>query len=388
MALTNRNIVFAKPGRHHAGVQGLYLYVTPDEQVRRWIYRFTSPVTHRVTETGLGLIQILTLTEAKSKALDLQKQIAQGICPIAARRAARVAPLAVDTFGQCCEKWIQTHEPEWRSVSHLNGVRGVLFGHGKPMLGVPVNTITPDMVQSALTTLWARHPNQARRALGMFARVLDFAHAKGMRQGDNPASWRGMHEYRFPRNKKNKNHYTAMAYTNVPTFIRALVARQNHCVGAAALEFCILTAARTNEVLAMKWEEIDWDKKLWSLDAPRMKQGRPHQVPLCNRAMAILQARRERTSTAYVFSGYRRKELADKSMIYVLRSMGIKVSVHGFRSSFRDWCGDETEFAREHVEQCLGHAVGNGTEQAYRRSTALEKRRVIMEAWASYCHDS
>src|SRR6516162_7369112 len=130
MALTNRNIVFAKPGRHHAGVQGLYLYVTPDEQVRRWIYRYTSPVTRRVTETGLGLIQVLTLAEAKSKALDLQKQIAQGICPITAKRANlhRAANL---TFGQCCEAWIKTHEPEWRSASHLNGARILLFKHGK-----------------------------------------------------------------------------------------------------------------------------------------------------------------------------------------------------------------------------------------------------------------
>jgi integrase len=243
------------------------------------------------------------------------------------------------------------------------------------------------MVQSALSGLWAQHPNQAQRALSMWERVLDLARARGMRQGDNSASWRGMMEYRFPRNKKIKNHYTAMAYANVPTFVHALVARQNRCVGAVALEFLILTAARTGEVLNMTWEEIDWNSKVWTLTGMRTKQGRPHQVPLCSRAMAILQARRERTSTAYVFSGYRRKELADKSMVYVLRAMNMRVTVHGFRSSFRDWCGDCTEFAREHVESCLGHAVGNGTEQAYRRSTALEKRRVIMEAWASYCHD-
>src|SRR6516225_7136287 len=128
MALTNRNVVFAKPGRHHAGVQGLYLYVTPDQQVRRWIYRYTSPVTHRVTETGLGLIQVLTLTEARSKALDLQRQIAQGICPITAKRAARVTPLAVDTFGQCAGAWIKTHEPSWRSTSQLDNVRVLLLG--------------------------------------------------------------------------------------------------------------------------------------------------------------------------------------------------------------------------------------------------------------------
>jgi integrase len=136
----------------------------------------------------------------------------------------------------------------------------------------------------------------------------------------------------------------------------------------------------------MKWDEVDWETKVWSLTGMRTKQGRPHQVPLSNRAMAILQMRRERTSSPYVFSGYRRKELAEKSMAYVLRAMGEKVTVHGFRSTFRDWCGDCTEFTREHVEQCLGHAIGNATERAYRRSDALEKRRAIMQAWAEFCH--
>jgi hypothetical protein len=195
MALTNRNIVFAKPGRHHAGVQGLYLYVSPDKQVRRWIYRYTSPASRRVTETGLGLIQVLTLAEAKSKALDLQKQIAQGICPITAKRAAKFALATTDTFGRCCEAWLETHKPAWRSASQLHNIRVLLFGHGKPLLGVPVSAITPDMVQSTLSGLWNRHPNQAHRALAAFARVLDFARAKGMRQGDNPANWRGCQEY-------------------------------------------------------------------------------------------------------------------------------------------------------------------------------------------------
>jgi integrase len=210
-----------------------------------------------------------------------------------------------------------------------------------------------------------------------------------MRNGDNPANWRGMMEYRFPRSKKIiNNHYTAMAYSQVPGLMRALVVRQVRSAGAMALQFLILTAARTGEVLRMKWDEVDWDQRLWTLSAMRTKQGRPHQVPLSDQAIAILQARHERTRSVYVFSGYKRSQLSDKSMLHVLKAVGVKVTVHGCRSSFRDWCGDETEFAREHVESCLGHAVGNGTEQAYRRSTALEKRRVIMDAWASYCHDN
>src|SRR6516225_523092 len=197
MALTNRNVVFAKPGRHHAGVQGLYLYVTPDQQVRRWIYRYTSPVTRRVTETGLGLIEVLTLAEAKSKALDLQKQIAQGICPITAKRAQRVVPLA-QTFGECCEAWLETHKPAWRSVSHLKNAKVLLLKHGEPLTVVPVNTITSNQIQVALAGLWSKHPVQARRALAMFGQVLDFAKARGLRHGDNPAAWRANMQYRFP----------------------------------------------------------------------------------------------------------------------------------------------------------------------------------------------
>jgi integrase len=385
MALTNRNVVFAKPGRHHAGVTGLYLYVTPDAQVKRWIYRYTSPVTRRVTETGLGLIQVLTLAEAKSKVLDLQKQIAQGICPITAKRTSR-GQTTTCTFGQCCEAWIKTHEPSWRSTSQLHNVRVLLFGHGKPLLGVPVSTITPDMVQATLSGLWAKHPNQARRALAAFARVLDFARARGMRQGDNPANWRGCQEYRFPRsNKINSNHYAAMDYTELPEFLTKLRARQKRSAGARALEFLILTAARTGEVLNMTYDEIDWDAKVWNLVGMRTKQGRAHRVPLSTRAMNLLE--RRKSCSNFVFFGYNRRQLSAKIMPYVLRSMGSTVTVHGFRSTFRNWAGDVTDYQREHIEECLGHAVGNATERAYRRSDALEKRRAILQSWCEYCHD-
>jgi Arm DNA-binding domain len=222
MALTNRNVVFAPPGRHHAA-RGLYLWVSPDKSIRRWIFRYTSPVTHKVTEHGLGPIQLLSLTEAKSKALNLAKQVASGRCPITEKRAAKFALATTDTFGALAEAWIKTHEPSWRSKSQTHNMRVLLFRHGKPLLGIPTNTITPDMVQSTLAGLWSKHPNQARRALAVFARVLDFARARGMRQGDNPANWKGMQEYRFPRSKKmNGTHYNAMVYTRLPIFINAL----------------------------------------------------------------------------------------------------------------------------------------------------------------------
>jgi integrase len=385
MALTNRNVVFAKPGRHHAGVQGLYLYVTPDQQVRRWIYRYTSPVTRRVTEAGLGLIQVLPLAEARAKALDLQKQIASGICPIAARRAQRVVPLA-QTFGECAEAWIKTHEPSWRSISQLHNVKTLLFGHGKPLLAVPVSAVTPNMVQSALSELWTQHPNQARRALAAFARVLDLAKARGAREGDNPAAWRANMEYQFPKMCPTRGaHYSAMNYTELPEFLRRLRVRQSRSVGARALEFLILTCARTGEVLNITWDEIDLEAKVWTLAAMRTKQGRAHRVPLSTKALKLLE--QQQSCNKFVFSEYNRRQLSDKSMLHVLKAMGVNVTVHGFRSTFRNWAGDETNFQREHIEECLGHQVGNAVERAYRRSDALEKRRTIMQAWCEYCHD-
>jgi integrase len=222
----------------------------------------------------------------------------------------------------------------------------------------------------------------------MFERVLDFAKARGMRAGDNPAAWRGNMEYRFPRQPNvDRNHYAAMDYVELPGFLTKLRARQVRSAGARALEFLILTAARTGEALNMAWDEIDWDNKVWSLIGMRTKQGRPHRVPLSTRAMELLAVQKQcANGSPYVFLG-NRKQLCGKSMVWVLRDMGSKVTVHGFRSTFRDWCGNETEFPREYVEECLGHLVGNATERAYRRSDALEKRRVIMDAWAEYCHD-
>jgi hypothetical protein len=237
MALTNRNVVFAQPGRHHSGTKGLYLWVSPDRSVRRWIFRYTSPVSKRVTEHGLGPIQVLTLTEARSKALDLQKQIASGRCPITEKRAARNVCSTMQSFGKCREAWLETHKPAWRSASQLKNTKTLLFGHGKPLLVVPVTMITADKIQVALAGLWTKHPNQARRALSAFERVFDFAKARGLRQGDNPAVWRANMEYRLPKMIAPRGkHYSAMDYAELPGFLTELRARRCRSVAAMALE--------------------------------------------------------------------------------------------------------------------------------------------------------
>jgi integrase len=390
--LTNKSITLASPGRHHAGVKGLYLYVSADGLVRRWIYRFTSPSTLRVTETGFGAT-VLPLADARKKAEELQRQIANGVCPIHAKRTERQTGI---TFKETCEQWIATHQSSWKDDSRGHGgsqmrnCRLLLFTHGRPLLDKPVASITPDMVEAALKGLWSRTPLQGRHALDMFARVLDYARAKGMRSGDNPASWRGMHEYRFARVKKtDRGHYAAMPYEGIPAFMQELRHRQGRGVGSVALEFAILTAARTSEVLGMTWSEIDFDKSIWTVPKGRMKMGREHEVPLSKRAMEILRMQQQHSSgSGFVFEGYGRTRMEERTLRSILKRMNLNVTVHGFRSTFRDWCGDTQAFAREHVEACLAHRVGNSVEQAYRRSSALEKRRVILDTWSSYCEDS
>jgi integrase len=392
MRKADKDVLKAQPGRHHWNERGLYLFVTPDAQVRRWIYRFTSPSTRRVTETGLGLFPAVTSDDAKVKVLDIRRQIAAGICPISARRIANTGRVAMrlsqTSFGEVCKSWIEVHKQGWNSASHFRGANNLLLKHGEPLLVVPISQITPNQIQVALSGLWSKHPIQARRALSMWERVFDYAKSKQMFTGDNPAAWRGCHEYRWPKQRSNDHkHFAALPYEQIPEFVKLLKQKQGRSIAANALEFVILTACRSGEALGMLWAEINWDNRVWVIPKERTKQSREHQVPLSTRAMELLARQKEVSNgSELVFTGYG-KQFSGKAMTWVLKDLGLRVTVHGFRSSFRDWCGDCTEFAREHVESCLGHQVGNGTELAYRRSTALEKRRAIMEAWASYCHD-
>jgi integrase len=385
--LTNKTVLTLGPrigrkgtivaGRYQdTGTPGLYLYVSPDEQVRRWIFRFTSPDTKRtkkITETGLGPVSAVPVADARSKVADLRKQIARGICPIAAKKAERDAGT---TFAEAAEAWIAVHSPSWRSETQLRGARRVLFQHGKPLGSVPVADISPDKIQSCLEELWVRCPVQARRALAMFERVLDYAKAKGLRVGDNPASWRGMHEYRFPKRNGGVKHYSALPYEQIPGFMKALRVRQSRSSGAVALELLILTACRTGEVLGMRWDEIDLVQRVWTIPAGRTKKNREHVVPLSDRVIELLKDQQLYSpGSEYVFTGWKRSRMTPKSLWSVLQAMKLDVTVHGFRSTFRDWAGDATDFSRESIEECLAHAVGNATERSYRSEHGIGKAK-------------
>jgi integrase len=249
-----------------------------------------------------------------------------------------------------------------------------------------VDTIATDDVLSILKPIWTTKAETASRVRGRIEKILDAAKAKGFRCGENPARWRGHLDHLLSRpSKLSRGHHAAMPYEELANFIAML--RTREATAALALELCILTAARSGEILGMRWSEIDFDKKIWTVPANRMKAGREHRVPLSPRADTILSQLQKVKTSEFVLPGQaRNKPLSNMAMEMMLRRMKIdNATVHGFRSSFRDWAGNMSNFPRELIETALAHVIGDKAEQAYRRSDALEKRRKLMDAWAAYC---
>lgn len=258
--------------------------------------------------------------------------------------------------------------------------------YAAPIREKPVNEVGTEHVLAVLKPIWLEKPETASRLRGRIEHVLDAARAKGYRDGVNPALWRGHLDKLLPKRPKlSRGHHAALPYQDVAAFVGRL--REREAVAAIALEFAILTAARSGEVLGARWDEIDLDRKVWTIPADRMKAGRDHRVPLSGRAAEMVQSLSSARVGAFVFPGQRSgKPLSSMALEMVLRRMKVEnATVHGFRSAFRDWCGNETHFPRELAEAALAHVIGDKAEQAYRRGDALEKRRAMMEAWAAYC---
>lgn len=254
------------------------------------------------------------------------------------------------------------------------------------MWAEPIGDVDTAKVLSVLQPLWLARPETALRLRGRIEAVLDYARAHRYREGENPGRWRGHLDKLLPKRQKlTRGHHKAMAYAEVPGFVAGL--RERGSIAAMALEFLILTAARSGEVLGARWDEIDFEAKIWTVPADRMKAAKEHRVPLSARALAILKALDEARMGEFIFPGQKRGEpLSNMAFAAVLRRMKVEgVTVHGFRSAFRDWCGEETSFPREVAEAALAHVAGDATERAYRRGDALEKRRKLMKAWAAYC---
>jgi integrase len=374
---TAADVSRAAPGRwRDAKSHNLYLWVSP-KGVRRFLYRYVSPLTGKPNEHGLGE---LSLADARKKALELHGVVAGGIDPIAAKKNDRAM-----TFRQAAEAWVEINV---HSASRMKDAKQLLFVHGEPLADILVTKISADVIEQVLKTKWGVHLSpQGRRAMAMWARVLSYAKQKGWRTGDNPASWRDGMEHRFARQSADRPHHKMMSYKRTPEFMEALRQKQDGATSAIALEFLVLTAARTGEVRGARWDEISWDEKVWTQPAARTKQRREHRVPLSSRAMEILDLQRQYGGSEYIFSGYSRGRapLTEKAMSLFLRGMGHKVSVHGFRRTFRTWAGEKTHHPRELIEYCLAHQVGNQVEGAYWGGDALERRRLVMQDWADFC---
>ena len=388
-----------KPGKHSDG-NGLYLLVKPNGN-RSWVLLLIGGGQRR--EMGLGTPEAVSLAAARKLAADAKAAFAQGRDPISERIEARptpAEPVAVTlpgpkrrarsqggvTFWSFADKLIDEIEDGFRNDKHRKQWRATLKTHAATLCESEISSIATDDIVAALQPIWLKVPETARRLRGRIERVLDAARVAGHREGENPARWKGHLELMMPKQRKSTGHHAAMPYVEVPDFCGKL--KRRPATAARALEFAILTAARTGELIGMTWGEVDWANRLWTIPALRMKTEVEHSVPLTDRAMEVLHALKPRSLEPHqlVFPAQRGGKLSNMAMSMLLRRMAIDgVTVHGFRSSFRDWAGEETNFERETVEMALAHTIGNKAERAYRRGRALAKRRVMMEAWERYC---
>ncbi len=378
--LTARKVETAKPGVYLDG-QGLRLIVGATGS-RKWVFRFMR--RGRSQEMGLGGVSV-SLAMARERAADARRMLTAGQNPI---DGARLAKAGRPTFGQIADDFLAAKQSEWRNAKHRAQWEMTLQRYCAPLRSRPVDEIDTAAVLEVLKPLWASIPETASRIRGRIEVVLDAARARGLigQHEANPARWRGHLDKLLPKRQKlTRGHHAAMPFADVPHFMARL--RKRDAVAALALEFTILTAARTNEALGARWDEIDLKQGVWTVPAARMKGGRAHRVALSRRALAILKKLDAARTGEYVFAGRRPgKPLSGMAMEMILRRMKADhVTVHGFRSSFRDWCGEVSTFPREVAEAALAHVAGDQTERAYRRGDALEKRRELMEAWATYC---
>lgn len=366
-----------KPGRHSDG-GGLYLSIDESGR-RRWVFMYTR--AGKRVELGLGGRRDLTLADARAEAATFRAMLAAGTDP----KVERARDDTVQTFGACADAYVEAMQPSWRNAKHAAQWKMTLTKYAGPIRERPVNDITTQDVLDVLRPLWTRTPETAERLRGRIENVLDSAKAKGLRSGENPARWRGHLNQLLPKRQRlTRGHHAALSYDVMPEFMANL--RTRSAVAARALEFLVLTGARSGELLGATWDEIDLQKEIWTVPASRMKAGREHRVPLSGRAMKIIAERLEVGSIGYIFPGATSASpLSSMAMAMLLRRMKIDVTVHGFRSTFRDWASETTSFPHEVCEMALAHTIASKAEAAYRRGDLFDKRRKLMEAWAGYC---
>jgi integrase len=379
-----------KPGRHADG-GGLCLVVTK-AGTKKWTFLYRRRRDAKLCEMGLGGFTAVSLARARQKAAALRALLADGKDPLESRKAARER---IPTFGALAQEVIASLEHGWRNEVYRAQWRTSLQTHAAKLWVKRVDEVTTDDVLAVLMPIWRTKSKTASHVRGRIEKVLDAAKARGLRSRENPARWQGHLSHWLPKCQRlQRGHHPAMPWPEVPAFIARL--RELRSVSALALEFIILTACRSGEVLrsvrdgevrAARWDEFDHAARVWTIPAARTKANREHRVPLADRVLAILDELEKTRHGPFVFRGRQwRPPLSKASLEWLMRSMGAKpCTVHGFRSSFRDWAGECTNFPREIAEAALAHAVGDQTERAYRRGDALERRRELMQAWAHFC---
>lgn len=341
---------------------------------------------------GLGSLQYLPLTKAREIASKLRVMTSEGIDPIEARKADRQAQklnaVKSITFRECATSYIEVHKAGWKNAKHSQQWENTLAKDVYPTLGdLSVGDIDMGLVLKVLEPIWLKKPETARRVRGRIENILDWATAREYRTGENPARWRGHLNKILPnRDKVQKvKHHNAMPYEQIGEFMQALRARSD--LSAKALELIILTATRTNEVIGARWDEIDLEKKIWIIPAERMKMDREHRVPLSDRAIEVIKDLPQISGAEYLFPGNgKAPTMSNMTCLNLLKRMGHKdITVHGFRSTFRDWAAERTSVPREVAESALAHSIKDKAEAAYQRRDLLEKRRRLMENWESFC---
>jgi integrase len=375
-----------KPGLHPDG-GGLYLRVARGG-AKSWCLRYM--LHGKAREMGLGGLSKISLADARKKAAAHRLLLADKVDPIEKRAAERsvkkMDAARAMTFGDCAAAYIKAQQAGWRNVKHRQQWTNTISTYVMPCFGsVPVADVDVTMVMKVVEPLWTTKPETAARVRGRIEAVLDWAKVRGFRVGDNPARWRGHLSNLLPARAKVRavKHHAALPYTEVGAFLKEL--RDCKGIAAAALEFLILTVARTGEVIGARWQEIDLLNRIWIVPGERMKGGREHRVPLSAPAVALL-TQMEKRSTDFIFPGLKDgKPLSNMALLVLLGRLGRHVTAHGFRATFKTWAEERSSFSREVIEAALAHVGGDKVEAAYRRGDMLEKRRRLMGAWAEFC---
>lgn len=377
-----------KPGLHAVGVvPGLYLQVLASG-AKTWILR--AVVGGKRRDMGLGGYPAVTLAQARDKARTARQEIDEGVDPIAKRREAKSALAAARgaeiTFDECARKYIDAHAAGWKSSKHAAQWTSTLENYASPVIGkLQVRDVSLAHIVKILEPIWTTKTETATRLRGRIESVLDWATVRGFRHGDNPARWKGHLDKLLPKPRKLAKvvHHAALPVEEVGSFMQAL--RKREGIAARALEMLVLTAARSGEVRGMLWDEIDFDASVWTVPADRMKAGKEHRIPLSKRALELLESMRRIDGSPLVFPAPRGGTLSDMTLTAVMRRMEVDAVPHGFRSTFRMWAAERTNYPREVAEHALAHQLPDKVEAAYMRSTLFEKRRRMMDEWAKFC---